>query len=102
MIHVIAVITTKPGKREEVLGHFKANVPNVLAVDGCHAFEATIDAAGIGEFQTKFGDDTFVVVARWERASHLAAHITAPHMAEYAAKVKDMLAERTIHVTEAA
>ena len=29
MIHVIAIITTKPGKREEILGHFRANVPAV-------------------------------------------------------------------------
>jgi quinol monooxygenase YgiN len=102
MIHVIAVITTKPGKRAEVLEHFKANVPNVLAEDGCHAYEATVDADGIGAFQTKFGDDTFVVVERWESPAHLDAHIKAPHMADYAAKVKDMLADRVIHVTQAA
>jgi len=31
MIHVIAIITAKPGKRDEVLSHFKANVPAVHA-----------------------------------------------------------------------
>lgn len=98
MIHVIAVITTKPGQRAEVLKHFNANVPNVLAEDGCIAYEATVDAEGIGPIQTEFGPDTFVVVEKWESPTHLAAHAKAPHMAAYADTVKDMLANRAIHV----
>ena len=35
MIHVVAVITAKPGKREEVLAAFRANVPAVRAEKGC-------------------------------------------------------------------
>ena len=34
MIHVIAIITAKPGKRAEILKNFKANVPAVHAQDG--------------------------------------------------------------------
>ena len=34
MIHVIALITAKPGKREEILRHFRANVPAVRAEQG--------------------------------------------------------------------
>ena len=29
MIHVLAIITAKPGMREEVLGHFRANMAAV-------------------------------------------------------------------------
>ena len=29
MVHVIAVITAKPGQRESILTHFRANVPAV-------------------------------------------------------------------------
>ena len=29
MINVIAIITAKPGKRDEVLANFKANVPSM-------------------------------------------------------------------------
>ena len=32
----------------------------------------------------------------------LKAHAAAPHMAAYAAKVKDMIAVRTVHVLTAA
>ena len=35
MIHVVAVITAKPGMREKVLEHFRANIPAVKAEDGC-------------------------------------------------------------------
>ena len=31
MVHVLAVITAKPGKRAEVLANFNANVPAVHA-----------------------------------------------------------------------
>ena len=50
MIHVIAIITTQPGKREEVLGHFRANVPAVHAEEGCIEYGPTVDAdtGGIG------------------------------------------------------
>lgn len=102
MVNVIAVITAKPGKRADVLAAFKANVPAVHAEDGCIEYGATIDTEGVGGFQTPFGDDTFVVIEKWESMDHLKAHAAAPHMAEYAGKVKDMLADRVIHVLSAA
>ena len=98
MIHVIAIITTKPGKRTDVLAAFRENMPNVHAEKGCVEYAPVIDAEGMGAFQTKFGDDTFVVVEKWETADDLKAHAAAPHMAAYAAKVKDMLDSRVIHV----
>jgi len=98
MIHVIAVITAKPGKRDEILGHFRANVPAVKAEKGCIEYGATVDAEGMGSFQTKFGPDTFVVVEKWESTDALKAHGAAPHMAAYAAKTKDHIASRVIHV----
>ena len=100
MIHVIAILTAKPGKREEVLRHFHANVPAVRAEKGCIEYGPTIDAADAGEVLTAFGPDTFVVVEKWETMADLAAHGVAPHMKEYGAKTKDLLASRVIHVLE--
>jgi len=34
MIHVVAVITARPGKREAILQAFRANVPAVRAAHG--------------------------------------------------------------------
>jgi quinol monooxygenase YgiN len=98
MIHVLAIITTKPGMREEILGHFRANVPAVKAEKGCIEYGATIDAGGMGSFQTKFGPDTFVVIEKWESTDDLKAHSAAPHMAAYAAKTREHIVSRIIHV----
>lgn len=98
MINVLAIITAKPGKRDEVLAAFRANVPAVKAEQGCIEYGAAIDAAGVGGFQTKFGDDAFVVIEKWESLDALKAHAASPHMAAYGAKTKELLASRVIHV----
>lgn len=100
MIHVIAIITTKPGKRDEVLTHFRANVPAVHAEDGCIEYGPAIDATT--GTPTKFGDDTFVVIEKWESADHLKAHAASPHMKAYGEKTRDLLANRVIHVLQSA
>ena len=98
MVHVVAIITAKPGLRDEILEAFRANVPKVNAEDGCIDYGATIDTEGVGSLQTRFGDDTFVVVEKWESLAALKAHAAAPHMAAYGAKTKDLIASRVIHV----
>jgi quinol monooxygenase YgiN len=98
MIHVVAIITAKPGKRETILEAFRANVPAVHAEAGCIEYGPAVDADGVGGFQTKFGPDTFLVIEKWESLDHLKAHAGSPHMAAYGAKTKDLIASRVIHV----
>ena len=98
MIHVLAFITTKPGKREEVLAMFNANVPAVHAEDGCIEYDAVIDVDNAGAMQHKAGPDTFVVVEKWESMAHLGAHAQSYHMKAYGAKTKDMLESRQIMI----
>ncbi len=97
-VHVLAIITAKPGKRAELLQVFKANVPNVHAEDGCIEYVATVDAEGAGGVQTRLGEDTLVVVEQWASLEALQAHAAAPHMKAYAEKTRDMIASRVIHV----
>ena len=98
MIHVIAVITAKPGKRSEILAHFNANVPNVRAEAGCIEYGAAVDAEGALPIQAKWGADTFLVIEKWESMDALKAHAVAPHMAAYAAKTRELIASRVIHI----
>jgi quinol monooxygenase YgiN len=98
IVHVIAVVTAKPGRRSELLQVFQANVPNVHAEEGCIEYVTTVDAEGTGSIQTGFGADTFVVVEKWASLDALNAHAAAPHMAAYAARSKDLIASRVIHV----
>jgi quinol monooxygenase YgiN len=101
MIRVVAVITAKPGRRDELLAAFRANVPNVHAEKGCIEYAGHIDASDVGPFQAKFGPDTFVVLESWESPEALSAHIAAPHMRAYGLKTKDLIASRAIHVLSA-
>ena len=98
MIHVLAIITAKPGKREAILREFHANIPAVRAEKGCIEYGPAIDAEGLGGFQTKLGPDSFVVIEKWESTDALKAHAAAPHMAAYAARTKEMIQSRVIHV----
>ena len=100
MIHVVAVVTAKPGKRAEILTHFRANVPACRAEKGCIEYGPVVDAENALGFQTKVGADTFMVVEKWESMDALKAHAAAPHMAAYAAKVKDLIANRVIHILQ--
>ncbi len=102
MIHVIAIITAKPGQRGPILEAFRANMPAVHAEQGCIEYGPATDAAGMGGFQTKFGDDTFVVIEKWASKEALAAHAASPHMAAYGAKTRDSIASWVIHVLEPA
>src|SRR5258708_35526043 len=91
MIHVLAVITTKPGKRAEVLEAFHANIPAVHAEAGCIEYGPVVDAPNS---PAKSGDDTFVVEEKWESPDHLKAHAASRHMAAYGAKTRQLVAER--------
>ena len=98
MIHVLAIITAKPGMREAILTEFRANMPAVHTEQGCIEYGPAIDAEDMGKIQTPFGADTFVVIEKWESMDALKAHGAAPHMAAYAAKTREMIASRVIHV----
>ena len=101
MIRVVAVITAKPGLRDELLAAFRANVANVRAEKGCIEYAAHVDADGVGPFQAKFGPDAFAVLESWESPEALSAHIATPHMRAYGQKTKDLIASRAIHVLSA-
>ena len=101
MIHVIAVITAKPGQREKILDAARENLAAVRAEQGCIEYGPAVDAE-FGAFQSPLGPDTFMVIEKWQDAEALKAHAAAPHMAAYAAKVKDLIAKREIHVLTSA
>jgi quinol monooxygenase YgiN len=98
VVHVIAVITAKPGKRALILEHFRANVPNVALEPGCIEYGAAVDAEGAPPIQAKWGADTFLVIEKWESMDALKAHAAAPHMAAYGAKTRELIASRVIHI----
>jgi quinol monooxygenase YgiN len=95
MIHVLAVITAKPGMRDAILQEFRANMPAVHAEAGCIEYGPAIDT---DNSPAKYGQDSFVVIEKWESPEHLRAHAASPHMAAYGAKTREMVASRVIHI----
>jgi quinol monooxygenase YgiN len=98
MIHVVAVITTKPGQRASVLTAFQENAPAVRAESGCIEYTATVDISASAKAWATFGPDTFVVVEKWESREALEAHAVSSHMQAYAGRVRDRIVSRAIHV----
>lgn len=99
MIHVIAIVTAKPGKRAEVLKLFHEVLPAVRAEQGCIEYGpavATPHEIASGDF----GPDGYVVIEKWASREALSAHAKSPHMAAYGAKAGPLLASRVIHVLE--
>lgn len=98
MIHVIAIITTQPEKRAEVLDEFLKLLPLVHAEDGCIEYQPVTDADNAGAIQTALGPNTYMVVEKWSSMDALNAHSVSSHMAEYGKKVGHLIADRVIHV----
>ncbi len=95
MIHVIALLTAKPGKRAALLEEFRKVIPEVHAEDGCIEYGPAIDLAGSPD---SFGEDVLVVIEKWESPEALKAHSVAPHMKAYGERAKVLLAARAVHV----
>ena len=102
MIHVIATIKLRPGVHDAFLEAFNANVPNVLAEDGCIAYAPAIDVDSGIPAQGGTRDDVVTVVEQWKSLDHLHAHLAAPHMATYREQVKGLVEGATLQVLEPA
>ncbi len=100
MIHVIAFLHLHPGKRTEFLETLKELTPKVRAEAGCLEYTPAVDHAPYMGFQSPIGDDTVIVVEKWASPAALDAHIEAPHMKAWGAKVASMMSHRTIHVLD--
>ena len=102
MIHVVAVITAQPGQREALLALFRANVPAVLAEEGCIEYAPVVDLPGAGAMAAPLGADTFMVIEKWASPEALRAHAAAPHMVAYGQASRPLVASRAVHVLAAA
>ena len=98
MVHLIAFITAHPGKRAELLTVFHTLIPTVRAEEGCVEYAPVVDIDGFAGFTTPLGPDTYAVVEKWASPEALRAHAAAPHMAEFGARTKHLIAKRVLHV----
>jgi len=97
MIHVIASIKVKPESLEDFIAIFKANVPHVLAEDGCLGYEPAVDLDTGMPFQTR-EPDVVTVVEKWESLDALKAHLATPHMLDYREKTQAMIEDTVVRI----
>ncbi len=102
MIHVIAKVQLVAGKRNDFLAEFHQLVPLVLAESGCIEYGPTVDAATDISAQQRVGDDTVVVIEKWESLDALKDHLQADHMVTYRQRVKELVQETTLQILTSA
>lgn len=101
MLHVIAQIEIRPGKRDSFLKEFHQLVPQVLAEKGCIEYGPTVDAAT--DLDRQHVDENLVtIIERWESLEDLKAHLSAPHMDQYRERVKDLVVGARLQILRAA
>ena len=102
MIHVIATIDLRDGKRADFLGEFHKLVPLVKAEDGCIEYGPNIDVDTGISAQVALRPNTVTVVEKWESVDHLKAHLGAPHMEAFRTSVMELIEKISIQVVEPA
>lgn len=102
MIHVLATITVKPGRREAFLAEFHRIVPTVHAEAGCIEYGPAVDVDSGLTMQGPLRENIAVIIEKWESLDALRAHIHAPHMMEYRTRVKDLVESVTLQILKPA
>lgn len=96
MIHVIAIITAKPGHRDDIIARVRNNMPAVISEEGCIEYRPVVDAAST--LSGGFGPDTLVIVEKWRDEHCLKNHAASLHMKHYSDSVKPFIQERDIRI----
>ena len=84
MINVVAILTAKSGAGPALLAAVQANLAAVRAEAGCIEYGPAQDAPFS---PAKFGEDSIVVLEKWDSAEALGAHGKTPHMKELGGKI---------------
>ena len=102
MIHVIATLEVRPGRRQELVAEYRRLVPLVHAEAGCIEYGPTVDVASGLAVQPAVRENILVIVEKWESLEALKAHTQAPHMTAYREAVKNIVVGVELLVLEPA
>jgi quinol monooxygenase YgiN len=102
MIHVIATIEVREGKREAFLAEFRRVVPHVHAEAGCQEYGPTVDVPTGLPAQGPLRENVVTIVEKWRDLDALRAHMQAPHMQEYRGRVKELVAGVRLQILQPA
>jgi len=81
---VIAEIHAKPGREEEIVRLLKGLIAPTRKEAGFVQYDLHVDNDNPGHF---------LFYENWTSMAHLQAHLASPHLTDFDAKSKDLLAE---------
>lgn len=104
MIHIVAIVTAKPGMRQAILDALIPIVPTIHSEAGCLEYTIVSDADRVGAMhrQTRLGPDTFVLIEKWKTFDDVVAHSKADFVSEYFEKVEGLTSHQEVHFLEGA
>jgi quinol monooxygenase YgiN len=97
MIRVIASVALKQQYVAEYMAGFKANVPKVLAEEGCAEYFAAVDIESGLPPQT-MDENTVTIIEQWESLDALRAHLESIHMKDFMKKTDHMVESLSLKV----
>lgn len=101
MIFVIARAEIKEGCLDKYIELAKANIPNVLAEEGCISYTITTDFDSGLSAQKEVNPNAATFVECWESFDHLKKHLEAPHMAVFREEAGPLRTSSSMQVVEA-
>lgn len=101
MIHVIASVRVKPGKRDEFIALFKSNLTKVREEKGCIRYLPAIDVA-TGLPPQVLDENVVTIIETWETVDALQDHLGTPHMTAFMENEKPLVEGSTIKVLQEA
>lgn len=90
MIHVIATVRVKPGKRNDFIELVKSITAEVTKEEGCIRYILTVDIAS-GLPPQVLDENLVTMIEAWESLDALRNHLKSPHMALFFEKRKEMV-----------
>lgn len=99
MVHVVAELTFEPAQRAEFLEAFAWLEPFVRAEDGCIEYRGALEVLTAIDAQDAPRANVLTVIEKWRDEAALDAHLGAPHMGEFGARVGHLMLNREIRIS---
>ena len=97
MIHVIATVRIKKGKRDKFLEYLRVNIKNVIKEKGCIEYTPAYDIDVKIDNQA-FDKNQITIIEKWKSIYSLQDHLQTPHMISYREQVKDLVEGTTLKI----
>jgi quinol monooxygenase YgiN len=98
VIHVIATVTLRTGRRDHFLAAFNDVAAKVRCEAGCVEYFASVDVASGLPRQGDCRADVVTVLEKWIDLAALEAHSKASHMQEFRERCKYLIISSELQV----